>query len=51
VVAVLIKDHNVELEDLVMLEVLNHQKEIMAEKIIHQDQLLVELVEEVELVL
>ena len=50
-VAVLINHHNVELEELVMLEVLIHQKEIMAEKIIHQDQLLVELVEEVELVL
>ena len=48
--AVLIKDHNVELEDLVMLEVLIHQKETMVEKIIHQDHLLVELVVVVELV-
>jgi undecaprenyl pyrophosphate synthase len=46
----LTKDHNVELEDLVTLEVLIHQKETMAEKIIHHHHLLVELVAEVELV-
>jgi hypothetical protein len=50
VVAVLINHHNVELEDVVMLEVLIHQKEIMVEKIIHHHHLLVELEVEVELV-
>ena len=49
-VAVLINHHNVELEELVMLEVLIHQKEIMVEKIIHHHHLLVELEVEVELV-
>ena len=50
VAAVLTKDHNVELEDLVMLEVIPHQKEIMVEKIIHHHQPQVELAVEEDLV-
>jgi|TARA_R100000664_G_C2692480_1_gene96038 hypothetical protein len=43
VVAVLTKDQIVDLEELVMLEVLIHRKEIMVEEIIHHHHLQVEL--------